>query len=157
MNKGQMKAEQGIMMLAALSVVGMGLAFCTPAAAATVSLVSEQEVYYFEPITEQVRICTEGKQGSGFDLGGALIGGIIGNNLEGESGGGAAGAVIGGLLGGADTPSRCHYETRTTGTRQIYSHTNVTISPTLVVFDSNDTIESSYLIWICYLSCISEC
>ena len=104
------------------------LASCTPSFATTLNLVSERDVYYSEPITEQVRICTEGRKGSGFDLGGALIGGLIGNNIEGESGGGAAGAVIGGLLGGADTPSKCHYETRTTGTRRIYSHTDITIS-----------------------------
>jgi len=30
---------------------------------------------------------------------GAIIGGIIGNNIKGEKGGGAAGAVIGGILG----------------------------------------------------------
>ena len=127
MDKAQMKAEQGILILGMLAVVGV-VSFCTPAAAATVSLVSERDVYYSQPITEQVRICTEGRKGSGFDLGGALLGGIIGNNLEGESGGGAAGAVIGGLLGGADTPSQCHYETRTTGNKQIYSHTNIVIS-----------------------------
>ena len=32
-------------------------------------------------------------------LKGAIIGGIIGNNLKGEDGGGAAGAVLGGILG----------------------------------------------------------
>lgn len=32
-------------------------------------------------------------------LTGAIIGGIIGNNIKGENGGGAAGAVLGGILG----------------------------------------------------------
>jgi len=37
---------------------------------------------------------------------GAIIGGVIGNNIKGEKNGGAAGAVIGGLLGNAHGDNR---------------------------------------------------
>ncbi len=39
-------------------------------------------------------------------LTGAIIGGIIGNNLKGEDGGGAAGAVLGGILGAEKSKNR---------------------------------------------------
>ena len=40
-----------------------------------------------------------GGASTGDVLKGAILGGIIGNNIKGENGGGAAGAVIGGILG----------------------------------------------------------
>jgi len=48
-----------------------------------------------------VEVPVYGAQGGNgaFDIGSAIIGGIIGNNMKGEDGGGAAGAIIGGLLG----------------------------------------------------------
>jgi len=42
-----------------------------------------------------------GHDNTGDILTGAIIGGVIGNNIKGERNGGAAGAVIGGLLGNA--------------------------------------------------------
>lgn len=40
-----------------------------------------------------------GGASTGDVLKGAILGGLIGNNIKGENGGGAAGAVIGGILG----------------------------------------------------------
>ena len=66
---------------------------------------------------------------------GALIGGIIGNNIKGEQNGGAAGAVIGGMIGhnnskaSGGTKTVCQTETRyTEEKRTIYSHSTVTFT-----------------------------
>ena len=50
---------------------------------------------------EEVPVYGQGPDGdrTGDMLTGAIIGGILGNNLKGEDGGGAAGAVLGGILG----------------------------------------------------------
>ena len=93
----------------------------TTAAHADVSIISQSPTFKTENLYETVQVCTPGTQGNGFDLGSAIIGGAIGNNLEGESGGGAAGAIIGGLLGGASTPEKWHTERRVSGTRQIHT------------------------------------
>ena len=69
-----------------------------------------EPVYRTKTVTTPVQKCwteevpvygyTEGKKDpTGDMLTGAIIGGIIGNNLKGEKGGGAAGAVLGGILG----------------------------------------------------------
>ena len=70
-------------------------------------------------------------------IGGAIIGGIIGNNIKGEENGGAAGAVIGGLLGstrgnkegviGYRKEDRCEKKTTySTESKEVYSHSEVT-------------------------------
>ena len=66
---------------------------------------------------------------------GALLGGLIGNNIKGEQNGGAAGAVIGAMLGHSQskatggTQRRCQWETRYNETRQtVYSHSLVTFT-----------------------------
>lgn len=74
-------------------------------------------------------------------LTGAIIGGIIGNNIKGEKNGGAAGAVIGGLIGNAHGKNtsqtvigyrqeqRCNNVTSyTTQTQEVYSHSVVTFT-----------------------------
>lgn len=69
-----------------------------------------EPVYRTKTVTTPVQKCwteevpvygyTEGKKDpTGDMLTGAIIGGIIGNNLKGEKHGGAAGAVLGGILG----------------------------------------------------------
>lgn len=68
-------------------------------------------------------------------LGGAIIGGIIGNNIKGEENGGAAGAVIGGLLGstrgkqqgvvGYRKENRCETKYNYI-TEEVYSHSTIT-------------------------------
>ena len=60
---------------------------------------------------------------------GAIIGGILGNNIKGENNGGAIGAIIGGMLGHSNstatggTQRRCVMETRYKETSaRVYSH-----------------------------------
>jgi len=66
-------------------------------------------------------------------LKGAIIGGIIGNNIKGENNGGALGAIVGGMLGhsnssaSAGTKRVCNVETRYNEEEiTIYSHSTIT-------------------------------
>ena len=79
-----------------------------------------------------VEVCYD-QQTSGDKTGdaikGAIIGGLLGNNIKGEQDGGAIGAVIGGMLGHnssdatGGTKRVCRMETRFNDTpREIYSH-----------------------------------
>ena len=68
----------------------------TGTANAGVSIVSQTPVYNEVKNYETVEVCTPGTKGN--PLGGALLGGIIGNNTG--DGDAAAGAIIGGILGG---------------------------------------------------------
>ena len=77
----------------------------------TGTVTSVQPVYKTKTITEPVQNCwtervpvySQGKNKDssvfGMDLEGAIIGGIIGNNVGDVKNGGAAGAIIGGLIG----------------------------------------------------------
>ena len=83
----------------------------------------------------QVEVCTDRSVSgdkSGDMLKGAIIGGILGNNIKGEKDGGLAGAVIGGMLGHANsnasggTRTVCSVETRYQEERKsVYSHSTV--------------------------------
>ena len=99
------------------------------------AVVKDHHKVVIESTPYSVEVCRDvvvEKKSQGFDLGGALIGGIIGNNLPGEEGGGAAGALLGGLLGGQDTTEshterRCSTETRHKEVEKtVYSHSTVT-------------------------------
>lgn len=66
-------------------------------------------------------------------LTGAILGGILGNNIKGEENGGAIGAIIGGMLGNANSDARagtkrvCSTETRYRETeRTVYSYSTIT-------------------------------
>ena len=108
------------------------MASCTPAVASDVEDIFKTETVRI-PHTQQV--CEDvyhGGDKSGDMLRGAIIGGIIGNNIKGEKDGGAIGAIIGGMMGhnnstaagGVSTQCRnvTHY---TTETRRVYSHSIV--------------------------------
>ena len=69
---------------------------------------------------------------TGDALKGAIIGGILGNNIKGEKDGGAIGAIIGGMLGHSNsnassgTKRVCQVETRyTEESRRVYSHSTI--------------------------------
>ena len=69
---------------------------------------------------------------TGDALKGAIIGGILGNNIKGEKDGGAFGAIIGGMLGHSNsnasggTKRVCQVETRyTEESRRVYSHSTI--------------------------------
>ena len=79
----------------------------------------------------QVQAPSNGPRLGPFDLEGAIIGGIIGNQIGDMKGNGTAGAVIGGLLnrenGGTVTQQQCRTETRyEEETLEVYSHSVVT-------------------------------
>lgn len=79
-----------------------------------------------------VEVCTEGNGKSKLSnfLEGAIVGGVIGNNIPGEDGGGALGAIIGGALNAeGNTGPQCRTETRYEEERQrIYSHSSITFN-----------------------------
>ena len=91
----------------------------------------------------QTEVCTQGSGNSGsqilgqnFDLGGAIIGGIIGNNVtKNLPDGGTAGAIIGGLIGGQNNQIEsqggvsCRVVTQYQNeTREVYSHSTMTFT-----------------------------
>jgi uncharacterized protein YcfJ len=83
----------------------------------------------------QVEVCTDravSGDRSGDMIKGAILGGILGNNIKGEKDGGLAGAVIGGMLGHSNstatggTRRSCSVETRYEEERQrVYSHSTI--------------------------------
>ena len=108
------------------------VASCTPAIASDVEDIYTNR-YVQIPHTQQV--CEDvyhGGDKSGDMLRGAIIGGIIGNNIKGEKDGGAIGAIIGGMLGHNNSTaspgysSQCRNVTHyTTETKRVYSHSIV--------------------------------
>jgi uncharacterized protein YcfJ len=83
----------------------------------------------------QVEVCYDRNVSgdkTGDALKGAIIGGILGNNIKGEKDGGAIGAIIGGMLGHSNsnassgTKRVCQVETRyTEESRRVYSHSTI--------------------------------
>ena len=83
----------------------------------------------------QVEVCYDRSVSgdkTGDALKGAIIGGILGNNIKGEKDGGAIGAIIGGMLGHSNsnassgTKRVCQVETRyTEESRRVYSHSTI--------------------------------
>ena len=102
---------------------------CTPAIASDVRDVFKTQTVQI-PHTQ--RVCNDvyhGGDRTGDTLKGAIIGGIIGNNIKGEKDGGAIGAIIGGMLGHSNSDAspnvitQCRNITNyTTETREVYSH-----------------------------------
>lgn len=91
----------------------------------------------------QTEVCTQGGGnsnsqilGQNFDLGGAILGGIIGNNVTKDlPDGGTAGAIIGGLIGGQNNAIgnqggvTCRVVTQYQNeTREVYSHSTMTFT-----------------------------
>lgn len=104
------------------------------------SAMAEIVTDHFKSIIEQtpyrVEVCRDvsvSGDKTGDTLKGAIIGGIIGNNVGDIKNGGAAGALIGGILGHnsskatGGTRTQCNIETRYEETkREVYSHSIVT-------------------------------
>ena len=108
------------------------LATCSPAIAADIhhhnKMIIEQTPYHVE-------VCKDVRQSgdkTGDMLKGAIIGGVLGNNIKGEQDGGAIGAIIGGMLGHSNSDASgstkrvCTRETRYKETeRVVYSHSTI--------------------------------
>ena len=108
--------------------------FLSQAASAETTQDHYKDVYYKTP--HQVEVCYD-QQVSGDKTGdtlkGAILGGVIGNNVGDIKNGGALGAVIGGMIGHNNskatggTQTVCRTETRYTEERKtVYSHSTVT-------------------------------
>ena len=105
---------------------------CTPAIASDVRDVFKTQTVQI-PHTQ--RVCNDvynGGDRTGDTLKGAIIGGIIGNNIKGERDGGAIGAIIGGMLGHQNSDAKggtrrvCREETRYTESQErVYSHSTI--------------------------------
>ena len=86
----------------------------------------------------QVEVCYDQQVGgdkSGDMLKGAIIGGVIGNNVGNVDNGGAIGAILGGMIGHNNSTATggtrqvCRVETRYTETpMRVYSHSTVTFT-----------------------------
>lgn len=104
------KMKRGVIYGLAISAIAI-MAFSAKAENYTIQgvVTAVEPVYRTKVVTEPVQKCWTEEvpvygQGPSTDttgdmLTGAIIGGIIGNNIKGEDGGGAAGALLGGLLG----------------------------------------------------------
>ena len=95
-----------------------------------------KNIIYKKP--SQVEVCYDQQMSgdkSGDMLKGAIIGGIIGNNVGDIKNGGAAGAILGGIIGHNNSTATggtrqvCRVETRYTETLvTVYSHSTVTFT-----------------------------
>jgi len=117
-----------------LLTMGLLLTACSPAVAQEPVI----QDHYKEVINQRpyhVEVCknvTTSGDKSGDMLKGAIIGGIIGNNVGDIKNGGALGAVLGGMFGHnnsnaqSGTQRRCNTEIRYNEERQtIYSHSTI--------------------------------
>ena len=126
--------EKGYLAFSLIAIFFVCLvASCSPALASDVEDVFKTETVQI-PHTQ--RVCNDvyhGGDRTGDTLKGAIIGGIIGNNVGDVKNGGALGAVIGGMLGHSNSDAepnvitQCrNHTTYSTETRRVYSHSIVT-------------------------------
>ena len=114
----------------------MTLALISASGSAYAETVQDFNKTVINRVPYTVEVCTNQSVGgdkTGDMLKGAIIGGIIGNNIKGEKDGGLAGAVIGGMLGHSNSNATggtrrvCEQQTRyNEETVTVYSHSVVT-------------------------------
>ena len=116
-------------------LVGGTLAWCDVSLASENTQVQDHYKNIIYKTPSQVEVCYDRNVSvdkTGDAIKGAIIGGILGNNIKGEKDGGAIGAIIGGMLGHANsnatggTKRVCQMETRYTEERRtFYSHSTI--------------------------------
>ena len=119
-------------------IIIMGLIIvtsCTPAIAQSNVSIQDHYKNVIMQLPKRVEVCYDKSVGgdkTGDALMGAIIGGILGNNIKGEKDGGAIGAIIGGMLGHSNsnasggTKRVCQVETRySEESRRVYSHSTI--------------------------------
>jgi uncharacterized protein YcfJ len=126
--------EMKTKILATVAIVG----FMTTSAGAVAETVTDHYKSVIEQTPYRVEVCRDvsvSGDKTGDTLKGAIIGGIIGNNVGDIKNGGAAGALIGGILGHNNSKATggtkrvCNIETRyEEQARQVYSHSIVTFT-----------------------------
>ena len=118
-----------------------GFIFATSSAYATQQHNANVQDHYKTIISQKpynVEVCrdrTTSGDKTADALTGAIIGGILGNNIKGEKDGGAIGAIIGGMLGhsnssaSGNTKRICSTQTRyNEESRRVYSHSSITFT-----------------------------
>ena len=120
-----------------LATISLLAVTATPALADTSKAnIKDHYKVVIEQTPYNVEVCKDVRlQKSGTNTEGAIIGGILGNNIKGENNGGAIGAIIGGMLGHSNstatggTQRRCVMETRYKETSaRVYSHSTITFT-----------------------------
>ena len=119
----------------------IGLIFATTSAYATQPHAAVVQDHYKDIISQKpytVEVCRDrvvSGDKTGDALTGAIIGGILGNNIKGEKDGGAIGAIIGGMLGHSNSGASgnvktyCSNQTRyKEESRTVYSHSSITFN-----------------------------
>lgn len=100
--------------------------------------VQDHEKAIIKKTPYEVEVCSErtiSGDKTADTLKGAILGGVIGNNIKGEENGGAIGAIIGGMLGHSNsnadggTQLVCNKSTRYKETMEtIYSHSTISFT-----------------------------
>ena len=119
-------------------LVGGILSWCDVSFASENTQVQDHYKNIIYKTPSQVEVCYDRNVSgdkTGDALKGAIIGGILGNNIKGEKDGGAIGAIIGGMLGHSNsnassgTKRVCQVETRyTEESRRVYSHSTISFT-----------------------------
>lgn len=120
-----------------LVVSALGVSACSPALAETVQgTITDHFKVVISQTPYNVEVCRDvsvSGDKTGDALKGAIIGGIIGNNVGDVKNGGALGAVLGGMIGHNNSKATggtkrvCSIETRyNESQREVYSHSIMT-------------------------------
>jgi len=117
-----------------LTTIGAVLCFTTQALA-TQPHAARVDDHYKTVIVKTpktVEICTQGNGKSTLEnfVAGAIVGGVIGNNIPGEKGGGAIGSILGGALNAeSNKGTQCRTETHWNKQMEtVYSHSTITFN-----------------------------